>query len=394
MSPSRHSRVPDHERADRRNCWRLGSIAARTCTRLAVRRQSTATTMGIACVGSPRHETCDLPSAMREHTRGLMNSLRLSALVVALVAAAPGPALAQDDADAFRTRRMPYEAFDRLQATRVMIGNTAFDVAFAPGALALPQTVIVDWIAASGRTVAAYYGRFPVDHLRVLVVPANGTAVRTGTAFANRGSAVRIVLGRTVTAQQLADDWIIVHELVHLAFPSVATEHHWIEEGLATYVESISRAQAGRLRADQVWGNFVRRMPQGLPAANDQGLDHTPTWGRTYWGGAMFCLLADVQIRERTHNRFGLQDALRAIVAAEVNMESYWPLERALRIADAAIEAPALEGLYDQMKATPVSVDLPQLWQRLGIELRGDSVFFDDSAPLAPARRAITAARG
>jgi len=34
------------------------------------------------------------------------------------------------------------------------------------------------------------------------------------------------------------------------------------------------------------------------------------------------------------------------------------------------------------------------LWQRLGIELRGDGVFFDDSAPLAPARWAITAARG
>jgi hypothetical protein len=40
-----------------------------------------------------------------------------------------------------------------------------------------------------------------------------------------------------------------------------------------------------------------------------------------------------------------------------------------------------------------VPVDLPQLWQRLGVELRGDNVLFDDSAPLAPVRRAITAAR-
>ena len=74
-------------------------------------------------------------------------------------------------------------------------------------------------------------------------------------------------------------------------------------------------------------------------------------------------------------------------------MEADWPLERALRIADSAIETPVLENLYDQMKATPMQVDLPQLWQRLGIELRGDSVLFDDSAPLASIRQAITAPR-
>jgi hypothetical protein len=288
---------------------------------------------------------------------------------------------------------MPYEAFDRLHATRVAIGRAAFDIAFAPGALDLPPSVIVDWIATSGRTVAAYYGRFPVDRVKVLVVPVDGAGVRSGTAFAHRGAAVRIMLGRAVTERQLADDWVVVHELVHLAFPSVATEHHWIEEGLATYIESIARAQAGHLGADRVWGDFVRSMPKGLPAANDQGLDHTPTWGRTYWGGAMFCLLADVQIRERTRNRLGLQDALRAIVAAGGNMEADWPLERALRVAGSAIETPVLENLYDQMKATPMQVDLPQLWQRLGIELRGDSVLFDDSAPLASIRQAITAPR-
>ena len=74
-------------------------------------------------------------------------------------------------------------------------------------------------------------------------------------------------------------------------------------------------------------------------------------------------------------------------------MEQDWPLGRALHAADAALESPVLEDLYDQMKATPVRVDLPQLWQRLGVELRGDNVLFDDSAPLAPVRRAITAAR-
>ena len=68
-----------------------------------------------------------------------------------------------------------------------------------------------------------------------------------------------------------------------------------MEEGMATYIEPIARAQIGRMTPERVWGDFVRDMPQGLPQAGDQGLDGTPTWGRTYWGGAIFWLLADVR---------------------------------------------------------------------------------------------------
>jgi hypothetical protein len=41
---------------------------------------------------------------------------------------------------------------------------------------------------------------------------------------------------------------------------------------------------------------MVSGMPQGEPQRGDRGLDGTHTWGRTYWGGAMFCLLTDVEI--------------------------------------------------------------------------------------------------
>lgn len=84
----------------------------------------------------------------------------------------------------------------------------------------------------------------------------------------------------------LRRDWVVAHELVHLGFPSVDESHHWMEEGLATYVEPIARARAGQLLAAKVWSDLVEGLPQGLPAPGDRGLDHTPTWGRTYWGGA------------------------------------------------------------------------------------------------------------
>ncbi|MBV9316522.1 MAG: hypothetical protein JOZ34_03585 [Gammaproteobacteria bacterium] len=133
----------------------------------------------------------------------------------------------------------------------------------------------------------------------------------------------------------------------------------------------------------------MRAMPRGLPEPGDRGLDHTHTWGRTYWGGAMFCLLADVGIRQRTELRLGLQDALRAVLRDSGGLATNWPIERVLRTGDAAVGTRTLEDLYAQMKDTPMRPDLMSLWRELGVFPEGDSVRLSDDAPLAPVRRAI-----
>jgi len=183
---------------------------------------------------------------------------------------------------------------------------------------------------------------------------------------------------------------VLVHELVHHGMPNLADEHHWMEEGLATYVEPIARAQAGELSVQTVWGDLVEGLPKGLPREGDRGLDRTPTWGRTYWGGALFYLLADIDIRRRTSNVHGLQDCLRELVAAGGNIAQSWPVDRVIATADRGSGTHALKELYDRMKETPVDVDLPQLWRELGVSMTGGEVQFDDAAPLAAIRRAIT----
>jgi hypothetical protein len=182
-----------------------------------------------------------------------------------------------------------------------------------------------------------------------------------------------------------------------MAFPDVSgssDEHHWMEEGMATYIEPIARAQIGRMTAERVWGDFERDMPQGLPEAGDRGLDRTPTWGRTYWGAALFWLLADVRIREATHNQKGLQDAMRAIVAAGGNITHNWPIGRVVETGDKATGTRVLADLYAQMKATAVPTDLAELWRQLGVRVTRSGVTFDDRAPLAEIRKAITAPSG
>jgi predicted metalloprotease with PDZ domain len=201
---------------------------------------------------------------------------------------------------------------------------------------------------------------------------------------------IEVSVGRHITNQALKDDWVLVHEMIHLALPAVADEQNWLAEGIATYVEGIARTQAGNMTEAALWQEYMEAMPRGLPQANDRGLDRTHTHARTYWGGALYCLIADVQIREQTNSLYGLQDALRAIRRTGAGMSAEWPIERILTTGDAATGTTVLRDLYMTMKDQPVAPDLDMLWTELGIRMRDGMVSFDDSARLAVVRRAIT----
>jgi hypothetical protein len=253
-----------------------------------------------------------------------------------------------------------------------------------------PAQVVRAWVDAGARAVAAWYGRFPVRTVDLRFGATTGRGLRGAVTWG--GEAPRILgdIGRdTDVARDLYGGWVLVHELVHLALPNVIGAHRWIEEGTATYVEPWVRVAAGQLTAARAWRDLVDGLPQGLPGPDDQGLDHTPTWGRTYWGGALFCLLADLEIRRRTADRHGLQSALRGILAAGGSLHVSWPLERVLQTADAATGTSALVDLWREHRDRAVRTDLAALWRQLGVVPVGAGVRFDDTAPLAARRRAI-----
>jgi hypothetical protein len=266
------------------------------------------------------------------------------------------------------------------------LGQAKINVLFLSAAPEKIQQRVMDWISNSVRAVATYYGQFPVSRLEIRVGFFEGNGFRGGKSFQEQGL-ITIAVGLSTEQFQFDHDWIMPHEMVHLAFPDVAENQQWIEEGLATYVEPVARARIGELPAEKVWSDLVHDMPQGLPQEGDQGLDFTPTWGRIYWGGALFCLLADVEIRKRTGNEKGLEHALRAIMK-ECGADDC-DVVQAFEIGDRATGVPVLQELYGKMKAEPVPVDLEELWKSLGVERKGRSVVFNEAAPLAPVRKAI-----
>jgi hypothetical protein len=276
-------------------------------------------------------------------------------------------------------------------ATTLNICGSAIDVRFEGETSAASRDALLTWVRHAGDAVCTYYGKFPVPHVSLDVHIRGGSGVHSGVTYPDGGGSVTISLGPDTTVAQLNDDWMLTHEMIHLAFPSMSRNHHWIEEGISVYVEPIARVQAGQLSAERIWHDVVRDMPQGEPEPGDEGLDHTHTWGRTYWGGAMFCLVADVRIRQQTQNRKGLQDALRGILAAGGNITQDWDIERALTVGDKATGTTVLLDLYHQMRDQPDPVDLAALWKQLGIARAANgSIQFDPTAPLANVREAIT----
>jgi hypothetical protein len=271
----------------------------------------------------------------------------------------------------------------------VRAAGATFHVGFDKSDFSVGPQPLIGWVQRSAAIVAAYYGRFPTDTVTLRIVAVPGEGVSGGKTFANPAAYIRVTAGSAVTDAQLNSDWVLVHEMTHLALPDTGEEHSWLSEGVAVYVEGVARVQAGNRAETDMWAEELRAMPRGMPQSGDQGLDRTHSWGRTYWGGAMFCLLADVDIRKRTQLRFGLQDALRAVLRASGGLSADWPIERVLRTGDAAVGTHSLEDLYAQMKDAPMAPDLPALWRELGVEPDGTSVRLSDAAPLAPVRHAI-----
>lgn len=317
-------------------------------------------------------------------------------LLIGLGAAAAGGALPRayalaapsyDDPDAM------YAAMAAQPHRRIALGDSALEITFADGAPGLDQAAALSWIERSAMAMTVYFGRYPVKHYRLLVIATPGSSVGHATTYGYHGSATRIHVGTAAGSAAYARDWVLVHEMVHTALPDMPRRALWLQEGNATYIEPIARAQAGQLPVEEVWRQALVGMPTGEPRAGDGGMDGTRAHDRLYWGGATFWLRAEIGIALATSGRRMLRDAMRAINRESGGNTAIWPPERVMAAGDAATGTDVLSTLYRQFAAGPMTTDLPTLFGRLGLGLREDgTVRFEETAELAALRRRITAA--
>lgn len=273
----------------------------------------------------------------------------------------------------------------------VQFAGGTIRVDFNAAEFALSRRELVGWVRDSARATAAYFGRFPVAYTHLVIEPTGGAEVAMGRAVGRPQPKIVVTMGQRTRASQLSRESLLVHEMTHLAIPDHDIRHLWLHEGIATYVEYVARAQAGLITPVEMWTELMRELPAGLPERREAGgLDGTQSDRRRYWGGALFCLLADIEIRKATSNRLGLQDALRALQRQGGNLSRLWTLERTLDVADRGTSTTTLGQLYRLMGNRPHAPDLNRLWRELGLYRERGGLVLDEMAPLAAIRRAIT----
>lgn len=252
------------------------------------------------------------------------------------------------------------------------------------------------WVDDAASAVTPLFGRFPVDHATLFVVPAkNEEEVVFGKVLSLAGASVALVVGDKMPESARRQDWVLVHELFHLGFPTFRGEGRWLGEGLATYYEPILRARAGWTSEGEVFRQFARNMPRGLPQrGSSAGLASRDDLDSIYWGGALFCLAADVAIRQESRGKKSLDDVVRAALARGGDATKVWTVAEVVRVGDEVTGTGVLSRMYERHAQRGERIDLDGLLSSLGVEKEASGAWaLDDGRPLAWVRHGIVGER-
>ncbi len=276
--------------------------------------------------------------------------------------------------------------FDTLQ-----IGGQAATVAILDARRSVSNDDLRRWIEDVAAGNRRFWGADPVSPLLLVVLPAAGkSGLPFGRVMAAGGATVLLLLGEAAGWDQLYREWVLVHEFLHLGTPLLRDTGIWFNEGIATYFEPILRARAGWKSEDEVWHEWLTNMPRSLPALTETGLMNAPS-RRAYYGGALFMLLADIELRRGSAGAIGIEDCLRTVLDSGQDIRIRWPTRRMLETCDRRNgQGGVLASLAAKHVYGHAALDLDDLWRRLGVAIGADGgVRYDDSAPLAAVRRAI-----
>jgi hypothetical protein len=284
-----------------------------------------------------------------------------------------------------------YEALSRQRGTQLDFAGGRINVVFADDAPGLNREPVLRWVRKSALAISTYFGTYPTRAYGLLIVSTADDRIGHATTYGFHGSATRIYVGVHTDERAFAEDWVLVHEMVHTALPDLPGRALWVQEGSATWIEPIARAQAGDLSISEVWRQAINGMPKGMPRFGSSGMDGTHEWGRLYWGGATFWLEAEIAIYRQSGGRFLLCDALRAVNRASGGSSADWSPEEMMAVGDKATGTTALTNLYEKFSSRAVDGNLADLFKQLGVTTDpSGSIHFDQGAELATLTRLIT----
>jgi len=283
-----------------------------------------------------------------------------------------------------------FAAFGNLRHRSIDAALSSIEIVVVGDAtLTLSDDEIATWVREDAECVARLYQHFPVKRVSVFIVPIEGSkGVVFGKVLSLGGASIIVLAGTELPAKETHRDWVLVHEMVHLGFPTMYGVR-WLTEGLATYYEPVLRTRAGWHTREWLWDDFTQSMKRGIPPEGAElALEKRDTIDDAYWGGAVFVMMVDVGIRAATSNKKSFDDVLHAVLAQGGDATVVWTMAELTEAARKETGTTVFGDLVERYATKGERIDLARFFRDLGVA-RDPKLELDDSAPLAAIRKSI-----
>lgn len=204
---------------------------------------------------------------------------------------------------------------------------------------------ISDWLHESMFSISQIYGRFPVHHAQILVIPIGEQKEAIPWAEVQRAGlpAVHLFIDQNRPIAEFKQDWTTAHEFSHLLLPRIEYRDRWLSEGLASYYQNIAKVRAGLLTKTQAWNKLIAGFAKGRKTMKTHLRDSRAT-KHIYWGGAAIFLLADIQLRQ-LEQPSSLDEVLDKLQKCCIPSDTLWSAKQLTNTLDQLSHSRIFSGL-------------------------------------------------
>ncbi len=263
------------------------------------------------------------------------------------------------------------------------VGSGKLEVALLGPPHPLGDAAICEWIRSSAAEVLLVRQEFPVARAAISVVPVQSNeASPFGRMLTSTPRSFGFLVGSEARSEDFTKDIVALHELLHLAHPAFFPKETWLSEGFATYFAEVARARSGRQTPQNAWEELLDGFERGAEVASGMRMDEVirerGVAGRlraASWVGVFFLLALDLEIRQRTAGKQGLDEVFNRLTSSSTLSRT----EFASKV-DAVAGQPVFDAVFAAQAGHRAFAGQRDLLDELGVVRRDGKVTFEATA--------------
>lgn len=258
--------------------------------------------------------------------------------------------------------------------------------------------LFVDLLRTQLASYAELFGGPPLSKRYLVIINEHESG--DGGAFASSFS--QFIQGDADERNRVIWGYVMAHELLHfwngLSLVPTDSREEWFKEGVTDYLTIVTLARNGWLDEDLLFKRLenvprrylIARFAQGLRmSVRDAGKDKQPNRQLVYGGGSLAALALDVALRERSGEKVGLPEFMRALHAEFGRPGKTYGLQDLERIAR-SLTGSDFSGFFAETVGSESYFDIRPSYAALGLRMDSfvEEMFISREPGASPAQRA------